>query len=354
MARQPRSTLLLSLLSLALTLVLAGCGQQEEASFETLAGKPLPENVPNGTELVVGDQNEEVQTLMAASGEEAELTSKATFANFLGGPNILEAVRADAVDVAYVGDTPPIQAHASGQYVPIVAAVRSSEPDYQLAVRPGLRVKTLEQLEGKKIGFAEGTGRQPFVLRALQKAGITEDDVELVPLDAKDMPDAVRNGQVDVAPLNEPHFTRFVTQQGGSGVPRNQLDGLSHGLHYLSARGDALADKGKAAAIREFVQHFIAAYQWSVDNPDKWVQAYHVDTQKLTAVDGRNVVRSQGDIAYPQLDEEIIRLQQDTIDVIHEAGDLPERLDAEKEFADQFNDAIAEAVRDSGGRSELP
>ncbi|QXZ80766.1 hypothetical protein [Rhizobium sp. L51/94] len=96
----------------------------------------LPTEVPNGTAIVIGDQNEQLQTLMTASGEQDRLSSKATYANFLGGPAILEAFRADALDVATVGNVPPIQAQAAGQEVPIVAAVKIAETDYELRCGP--------------------------------------------------------------------------------------------------------------------------------------------------------------------------------------------------------------------------
>ena len=75
--------------------------------------------------LVVADQNEELQTLMIASGEHARLAATVTYANFLGGPAILEAFRAGALDLATVGNAPPIQAHAAGETIPIVAARHS-------------------------------------------------------------------------------------------------------------------------------------------------------------------------------------------------------------------------------------
>jgi len=125
-----------------------------------------PANVPSGAALVAADQNEELQTRMIASGEQAKLASHVTYANFLGGPAILEAFRGSALDVAFVGNTPPIQAQAAGERIPIIAAVRTSDVDNHFAARPGLVLTRLEDLRGKKISYGEGTARQPFVLRA--------------------------------------------------------------------------------------------------------------------------------------------------------------------------------------------
>ncbi|OLT47007.1 nitrate ABC transporter substrate-binding protein [Saccharomonospora sp. CUA-673] len=316
-----------------------------------IAEQPLPADVPAGTDLVVADQNEEVQTLMRASGEHDNLASTAEYTNFLGGPAILEAIRAGSVDVAAVGDTPPIQAHASGETVPIVAAKLQSKPDYRIAVRPGVTVETLEDLEGKKVAYGEGTGRQTFVLRALREAGLTTDDVELVPLRAADFPDSIRTEQVDVAVLNEPHFTRYLRDygdQGATAVPDSELENVASGLQFLYARGDALTDPAKAAAIRDFVQRWITAAQWSQENEAEWIQAYYVDNAGLSEEDGQAVVDSQGEFTYPRLDGSLVEFHQDAIDLIHAAGDIPEELDAAEQFDSRFDEAIDDVVADIG------
>lgn len=305
-------------------------------------GQTTPK-VPSGTKLVVADQNEGLQTLMRAAGAAEKLSSTITYANFLGGPAILEAFRAGALDLATVGNTPPIQAHAAGEQIPIVAARTSSEADYFFAVRPGLKIDTLEQLRGKSIAYGEGTGRQPFVLNALKLAGLTRKDVRLVPLRATDFPDAIRSGQVDVASLNEPHFSRYLSDfadRGASAIPKTQNDRLPKSLTYLYASRKALDDPAKAAAIREFVVAWIEANRWSNKNVGAWVDAYYVKRQNLKPADGRKIVEADGIYDFPSLTSLIPR-QQALIDVIFEAGDLPKRLDAREEFDLSFDDVIS-------------
>ncbi|MGX1791202.1 ABC transporter substrate-binding protein [Bosea sp. NPDC055332] len=307
------------------------------------AQSPLPTRIPAGTKLVAADQNEALQTLIRASGVQAKLSSTVTYANFLGGPAILEAFRAGALDLATVGNTPPIQAHAAGEQIPIVAARVSSETDYFLAVRPGLKINSLEELKGKSIAYGEGTGRQPFVLNALKLAGLTRKDVKLIPLRAADFPDAIRTGQVDVAALNEPHFSRYLADfadRGASALPKEQNDRLPKSLTYLYASKKALDDPAKAAAIREFVAGWIDASRWSHANVEAWVDAYYVKRQNLKPEDGRKIVGSEGAYEFPVL-ASLIAKQQALIDVIFEAGDLPKRLDARQEFDLRFDDVIS-------------
>ncbi|WP_080744803.1 ABC transporter substrate-binding protein [Cupriavidus necator] len=309
-------------------------------------GVTLPSAVSAGTKLIAADQNEALQTLMRASGEQAKFSAQVSYANFLGGPAILEAFRAGALDLAVVGNTPPIQAHAAGEPLPIVAARKTSAPDYRFAVRPGLTIPTLQDLKGKTVAYAEGTGRQPFVLTALKVAGLSRRDVKLVPLRAGEFPTAIRAGQVDVAALNEPHFSRYLrdfADRKASAIPASEHRQLPTSTAYLYASPKALADPGKTAAIRQFVQAWIRANDWSEKHPQQWVNAYYVKNQGLREEDGLAIVRAEGRFDYPLLADSIAA-QQGLIDLIHEAGDIPRRLDARQEFDLRFDPVIRATV----------
>jgi sulfonate transport system substrate-binding protein len=331
-------------------LTLAG-GLLVMAPFHVWAADGLwPPEVPAGTALVVADQNEVLQTLLAASGEQTKLGGKVTYANFLGGPAILEAFRAGALDLATVGNTPPIQAQAAGERILVVAALQSSGLDNGLAVRPGLKLSRLEDLRGKRIGYAEGTARQPFVLNALKEAGLTRKDVTFIPLRSADFPDAIRGGQIDVAPLNEPHLSRYLTDyadRGASALPASEIARLPRALSYLYASDAALRDPAKTAAIVDFVAHWIGAVRWSKAHRDDWVDAYYVRRQRLSPADGQKIEAAIGEVTFPLLNSLIAR-QQAIADLIYDAGDLPKRLDAREEFDLRFDAVIAANANANG------
>lgn len=325
-------------------------GVTRRTSLALLALLPAmagPARAAAAVALSVADQNEELQTLMRASGEQDRLAAPATYANFLGGPAILEAFRAGALDIATVGNTPPIQAQAAGERVLIVAAVRTEGPDYRLAARPGVALARLEDLKGRRVTYGEGTGRQPFVLNALERAGLGRRDVTLVPLRAADFPDAIRAGQVDVAVLNEPHYSRYIADNapaGASGLPDAEYARLPKGLAYLYASAASLADPPKAAALRDFVAHWIAAKRWADTHPADWIDSYFVKRQRLSRADGEAVVRGQGASTFPLLST-LVGEQQGLVDLIRAAGDLPRDLDARAEFDLSFDPIIAATAR---------
>jgi sulfonate transport system substrate-binding protein len=314
--------------------------------FAAVAAEPLPTQIPPGTKLVVADQNEQLQVLIRASGEQQKLGATVSFANFQGGPAILEAFRAGALDLAVVGNTPPIQAHAAGEVLPIVAVRTKSGPDYHFAVRPGLTVNTLQEFKGKKIAYAEGTGRQPFVLSALKAAGLTTKDVKLIPLRAGEFPTAVQSGQVDLASLTEPHFSRYLrtfADQKASALPSSEHLKLPTNTSYLYASPKALKDPAKVAAIRDFIEHWVVANYWSTKNQKAWVDAYYVKNQGLKEAEGLAIVAAEGVIRFPRLSE-LIPQQQATIDLILGAGDIPKRLNAAEEFDLRFEPVVTDLV----------
>jgi sulfonate transport system substrate-binding protein len=334
-------------------LLLAACSSG--AGVELDAAAPIPTDVPPGTTLVIADQQEAQQVALRASGELDKLPFTAEFANFTGGPAILEAFRAGAADVASVGDTPPIQALVAGEDVPIILGRHTDPSSTQLAVAPGVGARTLAELRGKKIAYAEGTAQQVIVLRALEKAGLTTADVELVRLQLGEFNDAVRTGQVDIAPLNEPRLTRFRTEaapRGGGVIDPTQTADISTGLNYLYARREALEDPAKAAALRAYVEHYVRSQQWINQHQDEWIRTYYVENQGVSAEDGRRIVDSLGQITFPRLDDVLVQRQQETIDVIDRAGELPRKVRAADGFDLRFTDVVADAVPAAGASFE--
>ncbi|MGI5218800.1 ABC transporter substrate-binding protein [Nocardia sp. CA-290969] len=330
--------------------VLTGCASGDDLG--TAADTPLPTEIPPGTTLVIADQQERFQTALRASGELGKLPFEVEFANFIGGPEILEAFRAGAADVAPVGDVPPIHALAARQDVPIIAAYQTDPLGIKLAVAPGITATGLADLRGKKIAYAEGTAQQAAVLRALSRAGLTTADVELVRLQLAEFNDAVRTGQVDIAPLNEPRLTRFLRTPGASVIPDSQAHDIYYGLGYLYARREATKDPAKGAALRALVAAFVRAFHWTNTHRDEWARIYYVENQKLSADDAGRIVDSLGEFTFPRLDQRLIDRQQETIDIIDAAGELPRKVEAADGFDLRFDEVIAQTVPAVGARFE--
>lgn len=311
-------------------------------SFLGLAsGTPLSalraQDAPASVKLVIADQSELVRSLLAASGEREKLNIE--LPNFAGGPAIYEAVRAGALDVAYVGDTPPIQARAAGTLLPIIASFTRERAQYILTSRPGLVINQLAELKGKKLSYIEGSGRQVYLIEALNRAGLSLSDVELIRLRVADLPDAIRSGAVDVAVLQEPHVTRLTRQVGASPVRDPQERNILPATSYFYARPDVLADPAKAAAIGQFLAAFTRAATWSNTHKDQWGEDYYVKFQRISPEDTKVILASQSPLIL-QTSSEAISHHQKLIDILYQAQAIKTRFDARESFVDTYDKII--------------
>ena len=101
-----------AVLSAALS-ALTGCGKEAGATLELTAA--LPEKVPSGTEIRIGDPT--IQAIVGASGLDQELTDagvQVAWANISGGPQSIQAFRGNKLDCSAVADIPSLFAAWTG------------------------------------------------------------------------------------------------------------------------------------------------------------------------------------------------------------------------------------------------
>lgn len=332
---------------------LAACGSQGPASSAGRLGPddPLPVEVPDGTTLVVADDANRLKTLFALSGEQERLSADVTYANFSSGPLRLEAIRSGNAQLGRVGDVPPILAQYSDAGVPIVGTVVHDGPGAQIATSPESGITTLKDLAGKKVAINEGTSQQATLLRNLKAAGLSIDDVEVVNLGLAEFADGLRAEQINAAVLKQPDRARYLASTEGKGSTElPNAPGASPGLYYVYASQDALSDPGQAAAIREFVIAWYRAEQWLNDNKDVWIDEYLVKDQNVTPEDARVIAESDGAGTPPGFTDEVIGIQQETIDLLQSAGAFTgKKLSARDEFDFRFAELTADSPRPAQG-----
>jgi sulfonate transport system substrate-binding protein len=311
----------------AFALSLTACGSEAEAGARLGAGDPLPGAVPKGTTLAVGDK--EHQKAIEFSGLANTFSFEVKWANLSGGPQTLEAFRADALDLGSVADIPPIHSQWTNIPTKIVATKFRKDPlnhaIYKLGVAPGVAVATLADLRGKKVAYSPGQAQGALVLRALHKAGLTKGDVQLVELPSTGdvYVTALASHQVEVAPIGGVQIKRYEVKYGKDGATT-----IPHGLRddpgHLYTPVTVLRDPAKAAAIREYVQVWAKAWRWREANPQEWIERYYVKDQGLSADDGKWLVENSGVADIPASWAESITRHQETIDLLaRETGNKP-------------------------------
>jgi len=337
-----------ALLTTVSLVALSGCGG-DEAGPKLELSAALPQAPAEGTVLRVGDPG--TQVALEASGLIDDLDVDVEWANITGGPKTLEAFRADAIDIGSVADIPPLFAHWTGTDVRIVAVRETvdpeSHPTYELGVAPGVDVKTIEDLKGKKIAYSPGQAQGALVLNVLRKAGLTQDDVELVEMQSVDdaFSVALAGKQVDVAPLGQTLAKTYLAKYERDGASTIN-PGVRDDAWTLYAPTTVLEDADKAAAIKEYVGVWAKAQQWISDHPDEYAKAYYVDHEGLSPEDAAYVVKALGTYTVPTNWDEFIARHQETVDTLVEAQDQ-EPLDVATLYDRRFEKAIKAAVEGS-------
>jgi sulfonate transport system substrate-binding protein len=330
-------------------LALAACSE-EDAGPLLAADADLPTAVPEGTKLVIGDPSQ--QLAFELSGLVSLLTFEVEWANISGGPKSAEAFRAKSLDISSVADIPPIHTNWTGLPTRIVAAAGRIDPlehpIYDLGVAPGVDVASIEDLAGKRIAYSPGQAQGALILRVLDAAGLTQDDVELVelPSTADTYSNALAGSEVDVAPIGGTQVKSYVNKYGADGATT-----IPHGLRddpwVLYAPVEVLEDADKAAAIAEYVRLWGAAKLWTRANREEWINAWYVEHEGLSAEDGEYLFDREGEPDFPETWDETIERHQATIAIVAE-GTGNEVLDAEDLYDRRFEPLVAEGIAEYG------
>lgn len=353
---QPRRRPVLAAVLLVGLLAVIGAavllGRDNDARADDTAGglaldAPLPTTVPAGTKIVVGDPT--TQKALELTGEVKKLTADVEFANLSGGPQTTEAFRAGALDVGSVAEIPPIHATWTGLDVRIVASKFRQDPIghpiYELGIAPGVQVRTLADLRGKKIAYSPGQAQGALVLKVLQKIGLTKDDVQLVELPSTGdvYSTALAAKQVEVAPIGDVQIKRYLSKYGRDGA-RTIQHGLRDDAGHLYVATASLRDPAKAAAIREYVAAWGRVQQWIEDHPKEWIDAYYVKDQGLSAADGQWLTQRKGKQDIPADWIDVIARHQQTIDLLAKETGNPV-LKATDLYDTRFQAVAADAIK---------
>jgi sulfonate transport system substrate-binding protein len=127
----------------------------------------------------------------------APLGVSVTWTEFNAGPVQLEALNVGAIDFGDVGEAPPIFAQAAG--APLVyAGATVPRPKLEAVIVPkDSPIKTVADLQGKRIAFNKGSNVHYFLVKLLEKQGLKYSDVSPIFLPPPDARAAFEKGAVD-------------------------------------------------------------------------------------------------------------------------------------------------------------
>lgn len=125
-----------------------------------------------------------------------------TLFEFADGPTEIAAMESGSIDLAYIGDG----AHKLPANGKCKIFCYSHIGDAEMVI--GLTssgINSLEDLKGKKVGYASGTSSETMLQRALADVGLTMDDIVPYDMDTSNMVTAMVSGSLDACSTWSPN-----------------------------------------------------------------------------------------------------------------------------------------------------
>jgi len=170
-----------------------------------------------------------------------------------------------------------------------------AEGHYRILARRSAGIAQLSDLAGKKVATYAPTSSGYFLHKMLQSAGLSYDDVSIVPIgDLSKVPELMANRDADAVAIWEPYSANAEAVLGEDAIAFDG-DGIYRELFNLNTTASSLADPAKRAQIVEYVRAIIIATRMVEANPELGWQA----VAKSGGFDVGEVARAWEHHSYP-------------------------------------------------------
>jgi sulfonate transport system substrate-binding protein len=138
---------------------------------------------------------------------------KVEWVQSLGSNKALEFLRGKSIDFGSTAGAAAFIGRANGN--PIKAIYVYSAPEWTaLVTSPTSGITKVADLRGKRVAVTRGTDPHIFLLRSLASAGLSENDIQIVPLQHPDGKVALERGQVDAWAGLDPYMAQLEVDKG--------------------------------------------------------------------------------------------------------------------------------------------
>ncbi|TKV60839.1 ABC transporter substrate-binding protein [Nakamurella flava] len=354
--RRLASTTAATAAALGLVMTLAACGGGSIAATGSTTSAPSATVAGTGTDLSavtlrVGETGWKQQELLLQSAGLADTPYRTEFSLFQGGNLQLEALGADAIDLASASEIPPIFAAQSGGPGSLtISAVRQGNTLTQEVVVPeGSTIASVEQLKGRKVAYVQNTTAHYFLYQSVAAAGLQWSDIEAVPLSTSDGLAALLSGQVDA--LASYGNAVITAHAKGATTLVDARDILSGNFLYVT-RPATNADPATKAAILDFYDRLEKGFAWARSHPDDWAAVIARETKQ--PVEQARQVFVDGEQQRPShfvpTSAQAIASQRKIVDTFVQAGILTATVDIGQYWTTEYDQGLQaiQAASDAG------
>lgn len=229
-----------------------------------------------------------------------------TVRSFLKGQDMEPAIKKGDIDIALVGDMPALSMAAETDII-IAGLVKLGSG----GIVSHKHHATISDLQGKPIGVPQGTNVHFGLLLALEAAGMDEDDVEIVFMEADELLPALLSNQIDAMSIWSPILDAALHDHPDLVILQRFLNSS-----FIVLRRSFVDQEPEAASL--ILAAYLRALRWMKDDPRHlllaagWAKGRAESFQKKTfasldlicATTERDILAYAANPSIPQADRE--------------------------------------------------
>jgi sulfonate transport system substrate-binding protein len=318
-------------------------GDSSPAAATPAAQVSAPATVPAGTTLRVGDQLDYLKNILHVAGQDQGFPYKVAYSAFIGGPPMLQAFQAGAVDAGFIGSTPLIFAQAGKQDIVAVAGWATPNGPYRLLSSPGgTSITGWADLKGKRVAYQQGTALEAALIQALDKVGLKLSDITTVNVPTTQVSSALQSKAADAGISVEP-LTSVYLRSNPTAKVITKTDAITDRSSFFIASKKTLDDPARSAALADYVERLVKAFAYLKTHPDALAQVVYVKQYHLPLSRAQELVKETGAASFIALPGEVEAAQQKLADLFQANGEVPTKVDVSAEFDSRFNTLVEKA-----------
>ncbi|MES2261427.1 MAG: ABC transporter substrate-binding protein [Pseudomonadota bacterium] len=187
---------------------------------------------------------------------------------FAKGLDVMQAIIAGELDVGTTASEAAISGRAGGAPIYVVAGF--AKGGARLVGRTDLKMKSVKDLKGKKVGVTRGGIQEVLLLAELQQAGLTVSDqpgkdVQLVFLAYADLNQALLGKNIDAMMQSEPQSSQALNKGFGNEIVKPYDTPIGEPIRTMVMTEKFYKEKRLLA--EKFMRCFVEATKTFIDNP---------------------------------------------------------------------------------------
>ena len=187
---------------------------------------------------------------------------------FAKGLDIMPAIIAGEIDVSASALDAAIAGRAGGAPIYVIAGF--SKGGARLVAQPGLNIKSVADLKGKRVGVARGGAQELLLLAELAKYKLTWSDqpgkdVQIVYMAFADLNQALQQKQIDAMCQSEPQSSQAINKGWGVEVIKPYDTEMGEPIRAL-VMTEKMYNERPDVALR-LMKVFVEATKYFIDNP---------------------------------------------------------------------------------------